>query len=62
MSKNLAINTLEAAEMCVKDSQVIVLPDGALIIEIEADRLAISALKGVWLNLAMIPIEALHLL
>lgn len=38
------------------------LPDKALTTENEADRPAISALKGVGLNLAMLLGEALHLL
>jgi len=39
-----------------------VLLDGALTTEIDTDRLAISTLKGVGLNLAALPSEALHLL
>jgi len=45
-----------------KDSQEIVLSEGALTIEIEADRPIVSIFKGVGLNLAMIPSEVLHLL
>lgn len=45
-----------------KASSVIVLPDGALTIDNEVDRPTISALKGVGLNPAVLPREALHLL
>ena len=45
-----------------KASSVIVLPDGALTIENEADKPTASTLKGVGLNLVALPHEALHLL
>jgi len=63
MSTSLAIGTSEVSEMlCAKVSSAIVLPDGALIIENEVDRPTFSALKGVGLNLAVLPSEVLHLL
>lgn len=63
MSTTLAIGTLEAAEiLCVKVSSMIVLHDGALTTENEADRPTVYALKGVGLNLVGLPGEALHLL
>lgn len=43
-------------------SSAIVLPHGALTVENEAERPTISALKGVGLNLAVLPTEVLHLL
>jgi len=45
-----------------KTSSAIVLPDGALTTEKEADRPTASDLKGVWFNLAVLLREALHLL
>lgn len=63
MFTSLAISTSEAAKMLyVKASSAIVLPDGALITKKKADRPTINALKGVGLNLAMLPCESLHLL
>jgi len=63
VSTTLAIDTSEAADMLhTKASSAIVLPDGALITENEADRPTISALKGVGLNLVVLACEALHLL
>lgn len=48
--------------LCVKASNVIVLPDGELTSENEANRPTVSALKGVGLNLVMHLCETLHLL
>jgi len=63
VSTSLAIGTSEAADMLrTKASSVLVLPDGALKIENKAERPTVSALKGVWLNLVVLPHEALHLL
>lgn len=45
-----------------KASSAIVLLDGALTIENDADMPTFSALKGVGLNLAVFPHEVLHLL
>ena len=46
----------------MKASSAIVLLDGALTTENEANMTTISALKGVGLNLAVLLCEALHLL
>ena len=46
----------------VKASSAIVLPDGALTADNEADGPTLSTLKGVGLNLVALPGEALHLL
>lgn len=61
VSASLAINTSEADDMlCTKASSAPVLPDGALTKENEADRPTVTALKGVRLNLVVLPCEALH--
>lgn len=63
MSTSLAIGTLEDTKMlCTRVSSTIVLPDGVVTTENVAEKLVISALKGVVLNLAALPGEALHLL
>lgn len=63
LSISLAIITSEATDMLrMKASNALVLLDGALTIENEADRPTISTLKGVGLNLAALPHEALHCL
>ena len=63
VSANLDIDTTEAIEMLhVKASNAIVLPDGVLTTKNEADRPTVNALKGVGLNLAVLPHEVLHLL
>lgn len=56
MSTNLAIDTLATAKMlCTRVTNVILLQDGALTIENEANRPMVSSLKGVGLNMAMLP-------
>lgn len=45
----------------MKASSALVLPDRAQTTKNEADRLTISALEGVGLNLAALPREVLHL-
>lgn len=63
VSTSLAIGTSEAVEMLrTKASNVIVLPNGALTTKNEADRPTVSDLKGVRLNLRVLPSEELHLL
>lgn len=63
LSTSLAIGMLEVTDMLhMRVSSVIVLPDGALAIENEADKSTVSAFKGVGLNLAAFLREALHLL
>ena len=48
--------------LCMKASSVIVLTDGALTMENEADKPAISALNEFGLNLVVLLREELHLL
>ena len=63
MSTIFAIGTSEAINMlCMKASSAIVLSDGELTIDNEAQRPTINALKGVGLNLETLLREALHLL
>ena len=63
VSTSLAISTSEVAFMLhIKASSAIVLSDGALTKETEAKRPNVSTLKGVGLNLAALPCEALHIL
>jgi len=63
MSTILAIGTSEVVKMLhTKVSSAIVLPDGALTTENEADRPTFNSLKGVGMNLVALPSEALHLL
>jgi len=63
VSTGLAIGISKAAEMLhAKASNAIMLLDGALTIENEADRPTVSALKGVGLNFPVLPGEVLHLL
>ena len=63
VSTSLTISTLEVAGVLhVKDPRMIVLLDGALSTENEVDRPAVSTLKGVGLNLAVLLGEVLHLL
>ncbi len=63
VSTSLAIGTSAAEEMLrTRVTNTIVLPDGALTTENEADRPMVSSLKGVGLNMAVLPRETLHLL
>lgn len=63
MSTILAIGASVVIEMlCTRVNNVILLPDGALTTENEVDMPMISSLKGVGLNMAMLPQEMLHLL
>lgn len=63
LSTSLAIVTSKATDMlCAKASSALVMQDGALTTENEADRPTINTLKGVGLNLAALSREALHLL
>lgn len=48
--------------VCPLDPRFIVLPDGALIVEVEDDRATVCALQKVSLDLATLPREALHTL
>jgi len=63
MSTSLSIITSEAIEMLhAKASSKIVLPDGALTIDNEANIPTVNTLKGVGLNMAALSSEVLHLL
>jgi len=63
MSTSLAIDTLAAEEiLCTRVSNMVLLLYGALTIENEADRPMVSSLRGVGLNMAVLPWETLHLL
>jgi len=63
MPTSWAPGTSEAAELvCSLDPWVAVQLDGALTIEVGADRVTISVFKKVGLNLATLPSEALHTL
>ena len=48
--------------MCSRMTNTIVLLEGALVIENEADKPTVSALKGVWINMAALPQETLYVL
>lgn len=62
-STNLASGTSKATEMLsTKASNAIVLPDGALTMENEANRPNVSTLNGVGLNLVVLPGQVIHLL
>lgn len=63
MSTRLAISTLAAEEMLhTRVTNMIMLPDGALTIEKEANRAMVSSSKGVRLNMVTLPREMLYLL
>lgn len=56
VSTNLAVDTSTAKEMLsARVTNMIVLLDGALTTEKEADRPMVSSLKGVGLNMATLP-------
>jgi len=63
VSTRLKIGTSAAEEMLhTRVTNMIVLPDGALITAKEADRPTVNSLKGVGLNMATLPRETLYLL
>lgn len=63
VSTNLALNISKFVMMLhAKVSSMIVMPDGALTMENESERPTIIVIKGVGLNLVVLPREALHLL
>jgi len=63
MSTSLVVDTLVAEEMLhARMTNTIVLPDGALITENEVDRPMVSNLKGIGLNVVMLPLEMLYIL
>ena len=60
---SLAVGTSATKEMLrTRVTNKIVLPDGALTAEREADRHMMSSLKGVGLNMVALPRETLYLL
>lgn len=63
MSTSLAIDTSATEEMlCTRVTNMIVLPNGALATEKEADKPTIRSFKGVGLNMVVLPRETLYLL
>lgn len=63
MLTSLAIGTSAAKEMLrTRMTSTIVLLDGALITESEADRPMVRSLKGIGLNMAVLPQETLDIL
>ena len=61
LSTNLAIDIVGAKEMlCAHMTNAIVLLEGALVIENEADRPTVSVLKGVGINMVVLPWEMLY--
>lgn len=63
MSTSLAVDTSATEEMfCTMVTKTIVLQDGALIMEQEADRPMVSSLKGVGLSMVVLPQKGLYLL
>ena len=63
VSTNLAVGTSAAEEMLhARMTNTIVLPDGALVTKIEADRPMVSSLKGIGLKMVALPWETLYLL
>lgn len=63
LSTSLAVGTNAAEEILrACTTNTIVLPEGAFVIENEADRPTVSALKGVGINMVVIPREMLYVL
>ena len=63
LSISLTIDTLAAEEMLqTRVTNAVLLPNGALTTENEANRLMVSSLKGVGLNMATLSQETLYLL
>jgi hypothetical protein len=62
-STSLAPGTTQAAELVHPwISWAVALPDGALSVEVDADKATVSALRNIGLNLATLPSEFLHTL
>lgn len=60
VSTNLAVGTSAAKEMPhARMTNIIMLPDGALITENEADTPMVNGLKGIILNVAALPRDTL---
>ena len=63
VSTNLAVSTLAVEEMLhARVTNTIIMLDGALITEKEADRPMVNSLKGVGLNMVTLPWETLYFL
>lgn len=63
LSTNLAIGIAATEEMLRGHmTNTIVLPKGALVMENEANRPMMSALKGVGINMVVLPWETLYVL
>jgi len=63
VSTRLAVGTSAAEEMLhTRVTKTIMLPDGALTTEQEVERPMVRSLKGLGLNMAVIPWETLYLL
>ena len=63
MSTNLAVGTSTAEQMLhTQMTNTIVLPNGALITKNEADRPMVNELKGIRLNVVVLPQEMLYVL
>jgi len=58
---NLAPGTIQAAELIqTLDLRIIALPEGSLSIESDDEKIMISTLKNIGLNIGKIPNEFLH--
>ena len=63
LSTSLAVGIVVAEEMlCAHMTNTIVLPEGALVTENEANRPTVNALKGVGINMVALPQETLYVL
>ena len=63
MSTSLAVGTSAIEEILrTRVTNMIVLPDGALTIENKSDRPMVIILKGVGLNMVVLPREMLYIL
>ena len=63
MSTNLALGMKATEEkLCARVTNTIVLPEGALVTENEADRPMVSRLKGIKINMVALPWETFYVL
>lgn len=63
LSTNLAVGTAAAEEMLhTRMTSTIVLPEGALVTDNEVNRPMVSVVKGLGINMAMLPQEMLYVL
>lgn len=62
-STSLAVNMTMNEEMLrAHMTNTIVFPEGSLVTENEVERLMVSALKGVGINMALLPQEMLYVM